>query len=239
MVKLARALNFPRSEVYFDVMEKMNFKITYTLRAKRVERCIRVVKRDFLDAAEIKVVGLDCEFADPRKGNQRAAVLQLSVAQHTLVFHIVHADEVPQLLIDFLADKNIRFCGAAIHNVVKMLQTCKIIIPSAINLQQILQNPFPKKKTPSLYDLANHYIGTGLKQKKKFNYKKNNPSKTAKELEEEALIFGWGDFPLSHKHKQLQYAALNACLGFELGRRHFRALGYSSHMDRLGLNIYE
>ncbi|KAK1608094.1 hypothetical protein QYE76_031767 [Lolium multiflorum] len=54
MVKLARALDFPRSEVYYDVIEKMNFKVTYTLRAKRVERWIRALKRDFLDAAEIK-----------------------------------------------------------------------------------------------------------------------------------------------------------------------------------------
>ncbi|XP_051212241.1 3'-5' exonuclease-like [Lolium perenne] len=238
MVKLVRVLDFSRSEVYYDVLEKMNFKVTYTLHAKSVERWIRTVKRDFLDAAEIKVVGLDCEFTDPREGraNQRAAVLQLSVAQETLVFHIVHADEVPQLLIDFLADKNIRFCGAAIHNDVNMLRTYGIIdIPSATNLQQILQNPVPNKQTPSLYDLANHYIGTGLEQKKKFN-KKNKSSKTAKELaEEEALIFGWSEFPLSHK--QLQYAALDARLGFELGRKHFRALGYNSQLDRLELNI--
>jgi hypothetical protein len=33
----------------------MNFKVTYTLRPKRVERWIRAVKRDFLDAAEIKI----------------------------------------------------------------------------------------------------------------------------------------------------------------------------------------
>ncbi|XP_051210813.1 uncharacterized protein [Lolium perenne] len=138
MVKLARALDFPRSEVYYDVMEKMNFKVTYTLHAKRGG----------------EVMGLDCEFTDPHKGNQRAAVLQLSVAQHTLVFHIVHADEVPQLVIDFFADKNIRFCDAAIHNDVDMLQTYAIFIPSAINLQQILQNPVPRKHTPSLYDLA-------------------------------------------------------------------------------------
>ncbi|XP_051221419.1 uncharacterized protein [Lolium perenne] len=109
MVKLARALDFPRSEIYYYVMEKMNFKITYTLCAKRVERWIRAV------------VGLDYEFTNPRKGNQRASVLQLSVAQHTLVFHIVHADEVPQMLIDFLTDKNIKFCGAAINNDVDML----------------------------------------------------------------------------------------------------------------------
>ncbi|XP_051196664.1 uncharacterized protein [Lolium perenne] len=240
MVKLARALDFPRSEVYYDVIEKMNFKVTYTLRAKRVERWIHAVKRDFLDAVEIKVVGLDCEFTDPCEGraNERAAVLQLSVAQETLVFQIVHADEVPQLLVDFLADKNIRFCGAVIHNNVNMLRTYGIIgIPSAINLQQILRNPVPNKQTPSLYDLANHYIGMGLEQEKKFN-KKNRPLKTAKELiEEEALILGWGDLPLSHK--QLQYAVLGARLGFELGRRHFRALGYNSQLDRLELNIYE
>ncbi|XP_051197076.1 uncharacterized protein [Lolium perenne] len=190
MVKLVRALDFPRSEVYYDIMEKMNFKMTYILRAKRVERWIRAVKRDFLDAVEIMVVGLDCEFTGPRKGNQRTAVLQLSVMQHALVFHIVHVDEVPQLLIDFLADKNIRFCGVAIHNDMDMLQTYGIIIPSTINLQQILQNPVPRKQTPSLIDLVNHYIGTGIEQKKKFNYRKNKPPKTAKELEEEALIFG-------------------------------------------------
>ncbi|KAK1580666.1 hypothetical protein QYE76_068625 [Lolium multiflorum] len=94
MMKLARALDFPQSEVYYDVIEKMNFKVTYTLRAKMVERWIRAVKRDFLDAAEIKVVGLDCEFTDPREGraNQRVAFLQLSVVQETLVFQIVHAD---------------------------------------------------------------------------------------------------------------------------------------------------
>ncbi|XP_071678609.1 uncharacterized protein [Lolium perenne] len=141
------------------------------------------------------------------------------------------------MLIDFLADKNIKFCGAAIHNYVDMLQTHRISFSSKINLQQILQNPVPTKHTPILIDLANYYIGTDLEQKKKFNYKKNAPLKTANELEEEALIFGWGDFPLSYK--QLQYAALDARLGFKLGRRHFRALGYNSRMDRLRLNIYE
>jgi hypothetical protein len=61
--------------------------------------------------------------------------MQLSIAQHTLVFHIMHADEVPQMLIDFLADKNMKLCGAAIHNDVDMLQTHGISILSTINLQ--------------------------------------------------------------------------------------------------------
>jgi hypothetical protein len=58
----------------------MNFTVTETLRASRVEKWICAVKQRFLDAAPIKCVGLDCEFTTPHdKLNQRAAVLQLSV----------------------------------------------------------------------------------------------------------------------------------------------------------------
>ena len=200
---------------YDVIIEEMSIKITYTRRAKRVERWIRAVKRD-LDAAEIKVVGLDCEFTDPRLGraNQSVAVIQLSVAQETLVFHAVHADEVPEALFDFLADEDIKFCGAGIQNDVTMLRRTydAVRIPSAINLQQVLRNP-TAKPTPSLYDLANHYIRMSLKPKKKIRM----PPKIEDELtEDEALVFGWGNFPLSHN--QLQYAALDARLGFELGR---------------------
>jgi hypothetical protein len=66
--------------------EGIHFKITVTLRASMVERWIQVYKKDFLDAAPIKCVGLDCEFTNPREDNQRAAVLQLLVTTENLVF---------------------------------------------------------------------------------------------------------------------------------------------------------
>jgi hypothetical protein len=124
--------------VYYLTAEEMHFKITATLRASRVERWIRAVKRDFLDAAPIKCVGLDCKFTYPREGraNQRATVLQLSVATDNLVFQICWADEVPQLLKDFLQDKTIRFCGAAIHKDVVIFDLQKII------LNPTQKNPF-------------------------------------------------------------------------------------------------
>ena len=114
MEKLAKTLSPPRSEFYYiDGREdgaEMNMKTTVTLRAKGVEIWIRaVVKRNFLDAAPMKIVGLDCEFIDPRKPNQCAAILQLLVAYEMLMFQICHADEVPQVLKDFLADENIKF----------------------------------------------------------------------------------------------------------------------------------
>ncbi|XP_071683683.1 uncharacterized protein [Lolium perenne] len=110
-----------RTRVYYLKPEGMEaaFKVTVTLRARMVEKWIWRVKRDILDAATTKCVGLDCVFTDPRKKKagkeQRAAVLQLAVASETLMFQMIHADiKVPQVLKDFLEDGNIRFYGAAI-----------------------------------------------------------------------------------------------------------------------------
>ena len=91
MDSLARV---PRSRVYHFTAKDIHFKVMVTLRASRVERWIRDVKNQFLDAARIKYVGLDCEFTNPRAGNQCAAVLQLSVASENLVFQICRADKV-------------------------------------------------------------------------------------------------------------------------------------------------
>ena len=71
MEKLAKTLALPRSELYYIDTDDapLSMKITVTLRAKRVEKWIRTVQRNFLDAAAMKIVGLDCEFTDPRKPN--------------------------------------------------------------------------------------------------------------------------------------------------------------------------
>nr|XP_051196563.1 uncharacterized protein LOC127309893 [Lolium perenne] len=130
-----------RTRVYYLKPEGMEaaFKVTATLRARMVEKWIRRVKRDFLEAATTKCVGLDCEFTDPRKKKageeQRAVVLQIFVASETLVFQMIHADiKVSQVLTDFLEDGNIRFCGAAIGNDVKKLRLEGIHITSTYDL---------------------------------------------------------------------------------------------------------
>jgi hypothetical protein len=95
--------------------EGMPFKITFALRARRLEKWIHAVKRDYLDNAPKKCASLDCEFS--RKGNQRAAVLQLSMASENLIFQICRADEVSQLLKE---DETNKFFGAAIDKDVEM-----------------------------------------------------------------------------------------------------------------------
>jgi hypothetical protein len=214
----------------------MNFTITETLRASRLEKWIRAVKRRFLDAAPIKCVGLDCEFTT-HEVIQRATVLQLSVASEVLIFQICWANRVLQLLKEFLKDNTIRFCGAAIANDVRMLRTYGIEIPSAYDLQKIVPNP-TDKLTPSLYDLANATIGTHLENKKRIKKKdkKMEKKKYKKKGEEEELIFGWAKVPLSFN--QLLYAALDARLGFEIARSYWKLKGYNCHVDRLNLNVY-
>jgi hypothetical protein len=79
------------------------------------------VHREFLDRApkDSKCVGLDYAYTDAVKNvkqknlllekRQHAAVLQLSVASETLVIQICHADEVPELLREFLNNDVIIF----------------------------------------------------------------------------------------------------------------------------------
>ncbi|XP_051190605.1 uncharacterized protein [Lolium perenne] len=210
----------PRTRVYHLMAEGMAFKVMVALRASRVEKWIHDVKRDFLDAASTKCVGLDCEFTDPCEGDQRAAVLQLSVAFDTLVFQICYANEVQ--------DGNIRFCGAAISNDVQMLSPYDIHITSAYDLQKILPNP-NNKPSPSLYDLANSTIGTNLDKKRK----KHKKMDVAAQEKEDELIFGWANFPLSYE--QVHYAALDARLDFEIARRYWMLVGYNSHVDCLNI----
>jgi hypothetical protein len=196
----------------------MHFTITETLRASRVEKWIRTVKQQFLDTAPIKCVGLDCEFTNPRESrhNQRAAVLQLSVASEILVLQICRANGMPQLLKEFLKDTTIRFCGAAIANDVRMLRSYGIEILSMYDLQKIVPNP-TKNPIPSLYDLSNATIGTNLERKKR-NKKDRKKDEKKDDEEEEELIFGWGKVPLSFE--QVLYATLDARMGFEIARRH-------------------
>jgi hypothetical protein len=137
---------------------------------------------------------------------------------------------VPQLLKDFLKDPTIRFCGVTIDNDVHMLGSYEIEIPSVYDLQRIMPNP-TKKLIPILYDLSNATIGTKLEKKKR----NKKDKKKDDEKEEEELIYGWAKVPLSDK--QVLYATLDARLGFEIARRHWKLQGYNSHVDHLNIMV--
>jgi hypothetical protein len=60
--------------------------------------------------------------------------------------------------------------------------------------------------------MTNATIGTNLEKKKRIK----NDKKMDKKKEEEELIFGWANVPLSFE--QVLYAALDTRLGFEIAR---------------------
>ena len=206
----------------------MYFTVTFTRPAARVEKWIRCVKEMFLVNAPVKCVGLDCEYTTapknvkqkylPAEKRRRAAVLQLSVSYENLVFQISKADGVPDLLREFLREKEIIFCGATINNNVRTLQCYGIVIPNARDLQSVIRNP-TNIFSLGLYDLANFYIGTNLSKKN---------TKIASIRQE-----GWDEVPLNVE--QIRYAALDARLGFEIARKYWKLVGYNSPQDRLNV----
>jgi hypothetical protein len=90
-----------------------------------------------------------------------AAVLQLSVAFGTLVFHICHADALSEPLREFLNNDEIRFWCAAIQRDAQMLKYYGITIHRARDLHREIPNP-ALNYPPGLYALANAYIETNL-----------------------------------------------------------------------------
>ncbi|XP_051190989.2 uncharacterized protein [Lolium perenne] len=158
----------------------MEFKVTVTTRAATMEKWIYRVSEDFLCDASAKIVGLDCEFTDkvkvikqkllPEDKRQRAAVLQLCVANDIILFQIFQATKVPCLLKKFLSSEKIWFFGAAIDMDRRMLMPYGLNIKCAFDLQKMINihklDPGVKnKRIPSLYDLSNAVLGTNLEKK--------------------------------------------------------------------------
>ena len=105
---------------YHFATQGIDTKATVTIQPSIVKAWISRVWTNFLRDAERKLVGLDTEFTNaafgkrqkdlPKEQKQRAAVLQLCVANECLVYHIVHARHVPAMLGRFLAYEDIVFC---------------------------------------------------------------------------------------------------------------------------------
>ena len=99
-----------------------------------------------------------------------------------------------------------------------MLKYYGINIPGACDLHQQISNP-TNNNPPGLYALSNAYIGTNLLKK--------DPRIAA------ITPHGWGKFPLSYN--QVKYAAVDACLGFEIARRVWQLDGYNRPGDHLNV----
>jgi hypothetical protein len=118
----------------------LRIQTTVTSNPSTVAAYIRFVWKKYLLHAKHRVVGLDCEYQDictkkerqklpleeqvalTNQEPQRAAVLQLCVGKHCLIYQLyqAHASSfIPPLLCWFLANDTIQFASTAIGNDIK------------------------------------------------------------------------------------------------------------------------
>jgi len=165
-----------------------------------------------LAAGKLKLLGVDVEYTQKgytrSRGNiQKAAVINLSVGQECLVYHIsCAADGISAKFDAFLRNLQYRFAGFDISTDKTMLyrSATPLFIMNHVDIHAIWRNPDkPSGRKESLMDVAALFVDK--------SYKDFNGGLTKKDH------LGWGSAPLSKKHKH--YAAKNAFVSFELFRK--------------------
>jgi hypothetical protein len=120
--------------------------------------------------------------------------------------------------MDFMGNKNIKFCSTATTNDASMLAYYDIVISVTHDLQRVIANS-TANYSPALYALSNAYIGTNI-LKKGYNFIGRD---------------GWSHYPLIID--KIMYAAMDARIDFEIARRFWQLVGYNIPKDHLNVNI--
>ncbi|KAK7373851.1 hypothetical protein VNO80_07271 [Phaseolus coccineus] len=149
------------------------------------------------------LVGLDIEWRPNfRRGmNNPVATLQLCVGRRCLVFQILHAPFIPTSLVSFLGDANHTFVGVGIQgDVQKLLEDCSLRVANFVGLRSLAV----EKLSDSMLNTA------GLKTlgQRVLRVAVDKPKKITKSR--------WDNVWLSAE--QVQYAAVDAFVSFEIGR---------------------
>lgn len=149
------------------------------------------------------IVGLDLEW---RPSNSRfqnpVAVLQLCVGRRCLVFLLLHADYVPNALLDFLADDRFTFVGVGIDGDVERLSDDHdISVGHTTDLRGLAAEKMnrPELNQKGLARLAEEVLGVEVRKPRRV---------TMSRWDQRDLTFD-----------QIKYAAVDAFLSFEIGRR--------------------
>ncbi|KAK9933680.1 hypothetical protein M0R45_020862 [Rubus argutus] len=143
------------------------------------------------------VVGLDAEW----KNNDKVAVLQLAVQDTCLIFHIIHAKEIPEKLRSFLNDTNFIFVGVGVEaDVQKLYDDWGLTVANFACLYD-----FRKKK----YGPKDTWQTEGL-EVMAYRYMRKDMAK-----DKNTTLSHWNDRNLTEA--QVHYASLDAIVSKQLG----------------------
>ncbi|KAK8466488.1 LOW QUALITY PROTEIN: hypothetical protein PHAVU_008G109900 [Phaseolus vulgaris] len=150
------------------------------------------------------LIGLDIEWRPNfRRGmNNPVATLQLCVGRRCLVFQILHAPFIPASLVSFLGDAKHTFVGVGIQgDVQKLLEDCSLRVANFVDLRSLAVEKLSDRmlNTAGLKTLGLRVLGVAVDKPKKITKSR------------------WDNVLLSAE--QVQYAAVDAFVSFEIGRR--------------------
>ncbi|XP_043689289.1 Werner Syndrome-like exonuclease [Telopea speciosissima] len=149
------------------------------------------------------VVGLDVEWhpSFSRSVEYKVAILQLCVERTCLVFQLLYADHIPNSLIDFLKNPNLKFVGVGIEeDVERLLEDHELNVLNNLDLRSLAAKrlSMPKLRSSGLKELTREVLGKEIGKPEKV---------TMSRWDAEWLTYD-----------QVQYACLDAFLSFEIGK---------------------
>ncbi|KAF8696354.1 hypothetical protein HU200_037261 [Digitaria exilis] len=151
------------------------------------------------------VVGLDVEWRPASYYDSHTApvaLLQICVGRRCLVFQILHADDIPDSLFDFLADKCFAFLGVGVHDdVAKLRAGYGLRVGRAKDLRNLAAHELenPALRSSGLQALVWEVMGVQMQKP------------------HQVRVSAWDARHLTYE--QLKYACVDAFASFEVGRR--------------------
>ncbi|KAK9050236.1 hypothetical protein SSX86_030794 [Deinandra increscens subsp. villosa] len=149
------------------------------------------------------LVGLDVEWRpnQTRNSENPVATLQLCFGRRCLVFQILHSPSIPQSLLNFLRNPSHRFAGVGIENdVEKLRRDYNLEVAKTVDLRTVAAERYGVRelRNAGLKQLAWRVLGREI----------SKPESVTRSM--------WDDQYLTPA--QVQYAAIDAFLSFEIGR---------------------
>ncbi|KAI3962410.1 hypothetical protein MKW98_010961 [Papaver atlanticum] len=178
-------------DVYSINVDNEHVYTVVTKNASAVEHWIERIYVDYNDFLHNLVVGLDVEWNPYYYSG--VATLQLCVGRRSLIFQMIHADEIPEALHGFLSNPKFKFVGVGIQSDVDKLR-CDY------NLGVMNASDLGSLKNVGLMGLARVVLGCG-------------------EIEKpiNVTLSNWDQYHLTSAH--IKYACVDAYVSFKIGKQ--------------------
>lgn len=187
-------------EMFSIDFDKYSIKTIVTRSGSVVENWLSETKFIHRRRLHMFVVGLGVQWKPHPAGFlSPAATLQLCVGHRCLIFQIIHADYVPQSLANFLQEPNYNFVGVWNSSDASMLNSYGLHV-DPIDLRYVAAEKHNSDcRYMSMARMANEILGMEGVEKPYWVGRSD-----------------WDAWSLSDE--QIKYAALDACVSFELGK---------------------